>query len=97
MRITASTCAGSTWRSAITRVARGRASPCGGRAAPRSADQVSRAIPGAVEFTKYADSKGVKVFYITNRASHEKNATIKNLFELGFPMADEAHVMTMEN
>src|SRR5258708_72871 len=30
------------------------------------AAQVSRAIPGAVEFTKYADSKGVKVFYVSN-------------------------------
>ncbi len=27
----------------------------------------AKAIPGAVEFTKYAASKGVKVFYITNR------------------------------
>ena len=39
--------------------------------APRpgaSAPTKSRvAIPGAVDFTKYADSKGVKVFYVTNR------------------------------
>ena len=31
------------------------------------AAQISRAIPGAVEFTKYAESKGVKVFYVSNR------------------------------
>src|SRR6478735_9940593 len=30
------------------------------------AAQISRAIPGSVEFTKYADSKGVKVFYVGN-------------------------------
>ena len=33
------------------------------------AAQISAAIPGAVEFTKYAESKGVKVFYVTNRGA----------------------------
>ena len=35
------------------------------------AAQVSTAVPGALEFTKYADSKGVKIFYITNRRDRE--------------------------
>ena len=56
----------------------------------------AKALPGAVEFLKYAVSRECAVYYITNRAASEKNATIKNLFELGFPMADEAHVMTMD-
>ena len=56
----------------------------------------AKALPGAVDFLKYAVSRDCAVYYITNRATSEKNATIKNLFELGFPMADEAHVMTME-
>src|SRR5581483_6142609 len=29
--------------------------------------QISKAVPGAVEFAKYAESKGVKVFYLSNR------------------------------
>jgi len=48
--------------------------------------QTSTAIPGAVEFTQYAASKGVKVFYITNRTAEEKPATVENLKKLGFPM-----------
>ena len=36
-------------------------------------------IPGAVEFARYADGRGVKVFYITNRTAEEEPATRKNL------------------
>ena len=39
----------------------------------------SVAIPGAVVFTEYADSKGVKVFYVSNRTADEEEATRKNL------------------
>lgn len=57
----------------------------------------AKALPGALEFLRYVESRGCEVFYITNRDASEKNATIKNLFELRFPFADEAHVLTMEN
>jgi len=43
-------------------------------------------IPGALEFAKYADGRGVKVFYITNRTVEEESATRKNLEKFGFPM-----------
>src|SRR4029077_2285895 len=43
------------------------------------ADQVSLAIPGAVEFTKYADAKGVKVFYLSNRDVTTEKATRENM------------------
>lgn len=43
------------------------------------------AIPGAVEFLRYADSRGVRVFYITNRKLVEKEGTAENLNRLGFP------------
>lgn len=46
----------------------------------------SLAIPGAVEFCKYAASKGVKVFYVTNRTAAEEPATRRNMEKLGFPM-----------
>lgn len=48
------------------------------------------AIPGAVEFLRYAASRGVRVFYITNRKQVEKQATAANLKKLGFPnVSDE--------
>ncbi len=52
-------------------------------------------IPGALEFAQYADSKGVKVFYITNRVAEEEPATRKNLEKLGFPMGGNADTMLM--
>lgn len=43
------------------------------------------AVPGAVEFLRYANSRGVRVFYITNRKEIEKYGTARNLKKLGFP------------
>lgn len=51
------------------------------------------AIPGAVEFMNYAVSKGVAIYYISNRKVGEMDATLKNMKALGFPMADEAHML----
>jgi 5'-nucleotidase (lipoprotein e(P4) family) len=48
--------------------------------------KTSRPIPGAVEFARYADGKGVKVFYVTNRTAEEEPATRENMAALGFPM-----------
>jgi len=45
----------------------------------------AKAIPGAVEFLKYANSKGVRVFYVSNRNEAEKQGTIDNLKAVGFP------------
>jgi len=47
------------------------------------------AVPGAVEFLRYADSRGVRVFYITNRKQIEKEGTAKNLVKLGFPNVND--------
>lgn len=62
------------------------------------------AIPGVLDFLKYADSKGVKIFYLTNRncksartsASNpcpQKDDTIKNLKALGFPQVEADHFL----
>ncbi len=56
----------------------------------------ARALPGALDFLRYAADRGCTVFYITNRSAEERNATVKNLFELRFPFADEQHVWCME-
>src|SRR5262245_46149907 len=55
----------------------------------------SLAIPGAVEFAQYADGKGVKVFYISNRTAAEEPPTRKNLEKLGFPMGGSVDTMLM--
>ena len=60
------------------------------------AAQISRAVPGAVEFTKYADSKGVKVFYITNRDASTEKDTRENMAKLGFPMGGNVDTFLMQ-
>jgi 5'-nucleotidase (lipoprotein e(P4) family) len=52
------------------------------------------AIPGAVEFLQYATSRGVRVFYVTNRGPAEKTGTVANLKQVGFPeVGDETVVV----
>lgn len=46
-------------------------------------------IPGALEFTRYADSKGVDVFFVSNRDASAHRGTLANLRAHGFPV-DEA-------
>lgn len=41
-------------------------------------------IPGALEFTRHAEARGVHVFYLTNREHAVEDATRKNLEALGF-------------
>ena len=57
--------------------------------------QISGAIEGAVDFAKYADGKGVKVFYISNRVAEEEEPTRKNMERLGFPMGGNVDVFLM--
>lgn len=53
------------------------------------------AIPllGSQEFFNYAASKGVEIFYITNRNQNDKPGTMKNLVKYNYPYADDAHVI----
>lgn len=58
----------------------------------------AKAIPGAVDFLKYADSKGVKIFYISNRdADPQQKATMDNLVQAGFPDVSEQTVLLRQN
>jgi acid phosphatase len=59
-------------------------------------DKVSRAVPGAAEFTRYAESKGVKVFYISNRAVEVKQATRENMEKFGFAMGGKVDTLMMQ-
>lgn len=53
----------------------------------------AEALPGAIEFLKYAESKGVEIYYISNRSERMKKATIQNLKFVGAPMADARHIL----
>lgn len=55
--------------------------------------KIDMAIPGGVEFTQYAASKGAKVFYVTNRTKEEEAATAERMKELGFPMGDNVDTL----
>ena len=44
------------------------------------------AVPGAVEFARYAAERGVTMFYVTNRAAPLEEKTRQNLAAAGFPL-----------
>ncbi len=52
------------------------------------------ALPGSAEFLRYAASRGVRVFYVTNRIPIEKEGTARNLKKLGFPQVDDQSLLT---
>ncbi|HEX8369815.1 MAG TPA: 5'-nucleotidase, lipoprotein e(P4) family [Pyrinomonadaceae bacterium] len=53
----------------------------------------AKAIPGAIDFLNYANRKGARVFYVTNRIEVEKQPTIDNLKALGFPDVSDETVL----
>ncbi len=53
----------------------------------------AKPIPGAVEFLRYASQKGVRVFYVSNRSEIQKQATMENLKNVGFPDVSDETVM----
>jgi len=54
------------------------------------AEKKAKAVPGVVEFAKAAAAKGVTILYISNRATHLKDATIANLTAVGMPVKDDS-------
>lgn len=54
-------------------------------------------VPGALGFLKFAASKRVETFYVTNRAKADYKATLLNLQRFGFPFADDAHLLVNTN
>ena len=50
-------------------------------------------VPGALAFLKFAASKNVETFYVTNREKADYEGTIKNLKKFGFPNVDDAHFL----
>ncbi len=56
----------------------------------------ARPSPGALEFLHQAHKASCEVFYVTNREAAERASTLKNLVDLGFPNADDAHLLLMD-
>lgn len=50
-------------------------------------------VPGALAFLKFAASKNIETFYVSNRDEKDYRATLKNLQKFGFPYADDAHLV----
>lgn len=61
-----------------------------------TAKGIAEPLAGSVEFLTYAASKGVHIFYITNRNNLDKPGTVANLKKYNFPFADESHVIVKD-
>lgn len=57
----------------------------------------AKSIHGALAFFNYAKSKGVEIFYISNRSINVTKETVNNLKSIGFPFADSIHVILKNN
>jgi len=53
----------------------------------------AKAVPGALEFAKWVETQKIEIYYISNRKEKYRAPTLKNLQELGFPYADNEHLM----
>jgi len=58
-----------------------------------TAKGIADTVPGAPSFLKYAASKGVEIYYITNRDEDERAGTLKNLELYNLPNADNGHLV----
>ena len=54
------------------------------------------AVAGVTKFLQEAQSKGVKVFYVTNRLAELEEATRKNLKDLELPLDEDRDVLMMK-
>ena len=53
-------------------------------------------VPGALEFVKHAENRGVEIFYVTNRTANLEQATRNNLQKLGFPSKTKPDTFLMK-
>lgn len=53
----------------------------------------AKAVPGAVDFLNYVQTKGIEVFYVSNRTANQEEATIANMKTLNLPFADTTHLL----
>ena len=55
--------------------------------------KTATAIPGSLDFFKYAESKGVEIIYLSNRRVENYEPTKENLVTLGFPFDDSTKML----
>ena len=60
-------------------------------------EESSDAVAGVSDFLEYSHSKGVKIFYVTNRIAVAEDATRNNLKKLGLPLDTDRDVLLMKN
>ncbi len=51
-------------------------------------EAAAKPVPGALEFARAANARGVTIFYISNRTADQAGPTVDNLRKLGFPIKD---------
>lgn len=54
-------------------------------------------VPGASEFLHHAESKGITIFYVTNRDAKQEADTRKNLAQLNLPVRNDIDVVLTKN
>lgn len=55
--------------------------------------KIAKPVPGAKKFLNYVKSKGISIFYVSNRSASQEMATIDNLINEGLPSADTTHLL----
>ena len=60
-------------------------------------EESSDSVAGVSDFLEYAQSKGVKIFYVTNRIAVAEDATRNNIQKLGLPLDTDRDVLLMKN
>ena len=53
----------------------------------------AKPVPGALEFAKAANARGVTIFYISNRTADQAGPTVDNLRKAGFPIKDASQYL----
>jgi acid phosphatase len=60
-------------------------------------EESSDAVAGVSDLLEYAQSKSIKIFYITNRIAVAEDATRNNIKKLGLPLDTDRDVLLMKN
>ncbi|MBR4908854.1 MAG: hypothetical protein IKZ43_07575 [Acidaminococcaceae bacterium] len=55
--------------------------------------QHNELLPGAREFLKHADKRGIQIFYVTGRGPQDKDVTVRFLQNTALPFTDETHLL----
>lgn len=50
-------------------------------------------VPGALEFLRFADERGVKIFYLSDRKQSQFDVTLKNLQRVKLPQAERENLI----